>query len=220
LITPPKSTGGAGDNPLLALGGMQSSADVLARAMMNSATADVLLSEGVDKYTVARDLTTDGPVIIVTTVEKTSTAAVVANRNVVVRLEPTLSNLQQSLSVPRSAQATTSTIDAASKTTRIRKTQERAVIAALAAGTLLTLLSAALLDRLLIGRRGKTGSVAHPKPLGDMPLRDDELVPDDLVHDAAMLKSEPDREPGDGGSLRDRSLARAVWSRVLSQDDG
>lgn len=154
LLLPPSAKDGS--NPLLSLGGLQSTVDVLARAMLDATTADALKRQGVTAtYTVARDLTTDGPVLVVTTDDKTSSGALSANADVVARLAPTMLALQSQQAVKTSSLISLQEINKATTTAVLRKSQIRALLVAVAVGILLTVLLAALIDGLVLRRRSR-----------------------------------------------------------------
>ncbi|MEO9239028.1 MAG: hypothetical protein ABI418_13175, partial [Jatrophihabitantaceae bacterium] len=87
LLLPPKTKLEA--NPLLGLGGLQEVSDVLARAISDSETADQILAIGSGgKYSVGRDTSTSGPIILITAEASTSTAALAIKRALIDKLGP------------------------------------------------------------------------------------------------------------------------------------
>jgi hypothetical protein len=154
LLLPPASSVGPGGNQFLALGGLEATTDVLARAMSDVATVNALKAEGVgpSDYLVARDQTTAGPVLVVTTTDKTGAQALADNALVVVRLAPTLAQLQQSVNVNPIDQVTAKRINEARDATIQLKSQLRALLVVIALGLILVIVTASLVDGPLTAR--------------------------------------------------------------------
>jgi hypothetical protein len=158
-----------GDNPYLALGGLQPAVDVLARSMLDATTAQSLKNAGItSKYNVVRDLTTDGPVLIITTDDTTSVQTLVANAAVVKRLAPTMQALQKAQNVRPDAYVTVENLSIAKKATTVLKTELRAVLIAVVAGLVLTVLAASLLDGMIRrSRNRRLAAMTTDGPEGD-----------------------------------------------------
>ena len=102
VLIPPANPTSNSDNPLLGLTGLTSAADVLARAMSDPTKVNNLKQQGVNgKYTVVRDLTTDGPVLVVTADLDDSSGALRELRLILADMPSTLSTVQQSASVSK-----------------------------------------------------------------------------------------------------------------------
>jgi hypothetical protein len=149
LLLPPQST--KGENPLMNLGAVPGVTGVLSRNMVDSSIADRFAAEGVAKYSVTPDQTAGGPIVVVTGKGSTAEEALHSMRVVMTQVDPTLMRMQVDLQVPKASLITTKTIQVDTKATVLRKSQTRAVIAAIAIGLLLTLVAAALADS-AIGR--------------------------------------------------------------------
>ena len=92
LVLPPHTSVGTGGNPYLALGGLQAASDVLARAMSDGKTFQLLRSEGITgTYTVARDLTTSGPILLVAADDSTPEGALSTLNGILAQAAPRLS---------------------------------------------------------------------------------------------------------------------------------
>src|SRR5882757_7286153 len=88
LLLPAAKSVGTGGNPYLELGGLDQAADVLAKAMSDSSTADSLAGAGfTGTYTVERDPTTSSPMVLVTGTDKSAASAMTMMREVVARVE-------------------------------------------------------------------------------------------------------------------------------------
>ena len=98
----PANSASNSNNPLLGLTGLTSAADVLARAMSDPSKVHRLKQQGVTgKYTVVRDLTTDGPVLVVTADLDDSSGVLRELKLILADMPSTLSTLQQSASVSK-----------------------------------------------------------------------------------------------------------------------
>jgi capsular polysaccharide biosynthesis protein len=223
LLLPPASASvsgtesAAGQNPYVSLGLVDGLNDVLAQAMTDSATGSDLLSAGLNgSYTVANDPATSGPLILITGTAKTSSTAVAIANHIVALVPQTLLRLQQAAGVVDTKNNVTSTVlNPPSKTVKVRKNQERAIIAAGVVGIVLTLLITAAADKVLLGRRrrasaaGEASAEADPVASELAPIEHDEpataAVPadialetserEDLVHPVETLTSSAVVEP-------------------------
>jgi hypothetical protein len=151
LLVPPPSASQNGNNPYLSLSGLTLAADVVQRAMSGTEAAQTLQARGVTgKYSTVRDLTTSGPVLLVTATGNTPAIALDSLNKVVALVAPTARSVQQAISVPSSAQFQTYVITKDDRTSTVRKTEIRALVVAAAAGIFLTLIAVAVLDSLLV----------------------------------------------------------------------
>ncbi|MDQ2839109.1 MAG: hypothetical protein M3Y42_17855 [Actinomycetota bacterium] len=153
LVLPPKTTVGNGGNPYLALGGLQAAADVLARAMSDAQTYAKLRGEGITgTYTVARDLTTSGPVLLVAADNSTPALALATLRGILAQAAPRLTDLQDALTVPDSTRLTSNVFTQDNAAAAQRKSQIRAILVAFAAGIFATVLLVSAGDSMLTRR--------------------------------------------------------------------
>jgi hypothetical protein len=224
LIVPPKpSSQQQGQNTLLALGGLQPTADVLARSMTDPPVAKALASQGVSpNYTVTRDLTTAGPILIVTSQESTSEQALNSDKRLTAQISSNLRTLQDSVNVPANARATTVTLSPAARANPVIKKQLRVVLVAVAVGLLVTILGVSLLDGLL-RRRQRRPSEA------DSDIASERRLPTSNVPAASAnanghtgpqpgparqpVRAEPTVRRGDAGS--DRATSRVTQTNRL-----
>jgi hypothetical protein len=154
LVLPPKTSVGTGGNQLLALGGLQGAADVLARAMSDGQTYQDLRATGLTgTYTVARDLTTSGPVLLVVADNSTPELALRTLQGILSEAAPRLTQLQDNLSVPESTRLTSNVFTEDLAASPQRKSQIRAVLVAFAAGIFATIMLVSTGDSLLRRRR-------------------------------------------------------------------
>jgi capsular polysaccharide biosynthesis protein len=206
LLLPPASASvsgtesAAGQNPYVSLGLVDGLNDVLAQAMTDSATGDGLLSDGLTgSYTVEDDPATSGPLILVTGTAKTSSMAVAITNRIVALIKPMLLRLQQAAGVTDTKNNVTSTVlNPAGKTVKVRKNQERGVIAAGVAGIVLTLLITAAVDKVILGRRRRTDEPGEGEAEAAhvdtevAPIEDGESVTAVALADNGLETSEPE----------------------------
>jgi hypothetical protein len=154
LVLPPKSAVGSGGNPFLGLSGLGSVADVVSRSMMDGNTVKSLVELGAnDKYLVAQDVTSAGPVILITSTANTPAEANETLRIVKEQLPDKLLKLQEATHVPENSLITLNQISQDERPTIVRKSQIRAVFGVFALGLTLTLVLTGFLDGLLLRRR-------------------------------------------------------------------
>jgi hypothetical protein len=173
LLLPPKTTNGA--NPYLLLGGLQSAADVVSRAMMDTDTVrTVEIAAGSRKYVVEPDHTTSGPVLLITVTESSPAVAAKVRKIVIDQVPVTLLALQAASNVQPSFRITDQLITK-DDPTAYRSSQYRAVLIAAGFGIFGTLLFSALVDSFILRRR-KDEAPEPPAPpsvngrfIGDVP---------------------------------------------------
>jgi hypothetical protein len=219
VLIPPANSASNGDNPLLGLTGLQSAADVLARAMSDPVEVNKLKQQGVTgKYTVARDLTTDGPVLVVT-VDGDDSGGVLRELKLILADMPTiLSQVQQSASVAKSDQIRLLTLNTADKPTSDRKSQLRAVIVAVVLGLVLTMLIVNVGDRL--ARRRRPSGVESDERLAEAAA-----APDDVSEPMPGAGASASRSPAETGTVAPKPAAPPAPApvpagEVAQADDG
>ena len=153
LLLPP--SGGKGDNPYLNLGAISGVTDVLNRALSGPDIDAQMRAQGLDgSFEITPDTSSSGPLVDVTGTAKTQAEAISITLFAAELIPGTLKQLQQQAGVLDNAVLITSTvINKAQKASAVRSSQTRAVIAAVALGILLTILLAALVERLTTQRR-------------------------------------------------------------------
>ncbi|SDI99089.1 hypothetical protein SAMN05444157_1165 [Frankineae bacterium MT45] len=135
LLIPPAASGA---NPYLALGGLGGVGDVLSLNLSGTDVAKILAEENVTgSYTVATDSSSSAPLITVTATDKTAAGALATMHAVESLLSPRLLKIQKNLNVPSSQLLTLQPINADVTAKPIRKSQQRAVIAAVGFGLLI-----------------------------------------------------------------------------------
>ncbi|MGV8978124.1 MAG: hypothetical protein ACOH17_08780 [Cellulomonas sp.] len=165
LLLPSSSTVGTGGNPYLALGGLQGAADVLARAMTDDTISTQIAPPGsTAKYTVERDTTTNGPMLIIMATDVTNAGAVATLDAALTRAPKVLSQLQSSVGAPSNTLIELGTITQDTVALPEIKSQLRAVILAGVVGLALTVFGTNVLDALLIRRRGNRRSTPTSAP--------------------------------------------------------
>jgi hypothetical protein len=134
VLLPPK-TSDSGQNPYLALGGLQPMTDVVAQAMMSEDSIKAVQEAGgTDDYLVERDRTTSGPLLAISVNDQTPEAAVSSMQVVLDLIPTTLLSLQKSDKIRSSFHVTSSVVAQDGEPEVNRKGQLRAIVVALAAG--------------------------------------------------------------------------------------
>jgi hypothetical protein len=194
LLPPVPPNNPAGNNPYLGLAGYDAFADVVARAMTDTHAVQNLQADGVtDTFDVARDVTTNGPVIVVS-VSGQDQRRVLSELGTVVGAIPTvLATLQNDASVPTRYQFTSEAITHPQKASAVHKTQLRAMLVAVVAGLFLTALSVVSSDRLL-RRWRRTRSTRAARKADRAEIRAVTDARDDAVHDQSLEEIDLDEE--------------------------
>lgn len=153
LLLPPATSVGVGGNPYLQLGGLTQVVDVLARAlatreMGNTVTAQDSRAE----YTAAADVTTRGPILLLTATAPTAASSLTVLDTLLRQAPATLAGLQSDLNIAARSQITSMVLIRDADPTPIQKTRVRVLVALAAFGIVLTVLGVALLDALLSRR--------------------------------------------------------------------
>ncbi len=177
LLVPAKSTVAAnGENPLLGIGGLQPTADTVARAMTDAGVQDQLFAAGATgEYVVLLDPISKGPVLLVTVKDSSSAAALTTLRLLTGQIPKVLNGLQDRLSVPSRAALSTMVIAQDKEAELVLKDRIRlfgAIIGlglGITFGLLVFLESRARQRSFPLTRRGKSAEAAAepktPKPV-------------------------------------------------------
>ena len=153
-------------NPYTNLGSLVGLTDVLSQSLTAPEATERVKKDGnVGTYTVSSDLSSNGPLVLVTSLSDTRAHATKLATYVTNLIPQTLKALQSSLpsSVPVSAYITSRVINPVDKTTLVTKNQTRALVVAGAVGLLLTALMVAGVERWAGRRRRKP--TERPQPL-------------------------------------------------------
>jgi hypothetical protein len=174
LFLPPVKAVGPGGNPYLDLGGLQGFADVAKLAVLDPTSEAELKQAGAEgTFEVAPDITSAGPVLLVTANATSNEDALNTLRLVLERFPPTVKQVQDAERVPVTSQITTKVITRDTKALALTRGPLRVLIVALAAGLGLTFLGTSLLDGYLKrrsnGRAPATGAPAAAAPPGPAP---------------------------------------------------
>jgi hypothetical protein len=162
VLLPPIANVDSGGNPYLALGGLQNVVDVLSRAMTDNSAVRTLRVNGVsNRYVVARDVNSSGPLIMIIADEPTAKRALASVRTIAKLIPPTLLRLQQNINVSTKNLITSTTVRSDDKATVVSKSQTRALIVAAGAGLGFTLFGTALVDAFIMRRQERKRRRAH-----------------------------------------------------------
>ena len=163
LLVPPSDS--VGNNPYLNLSALQGLNNVFAQALTDTSTSDALNAKGLStSYTITTDAASSGPIVIINGTAKTGAGALAVVNELVSRLPATLKQLQQSAGVASAKSYVTSTVlNPPDAPKAVRKNQQRALIAAGAAGLVITFLLVAGAER-ISNRRWAKAVAAGPTP--------------------------------------------------------
>jgi hypothetical protein len=185
LLVPAEQTVPEGGNPFLYLGGLAQASDVLVRALGASDLQAPIQSEFPGtSVIVERDVSTSGPIIIITVEGKNDADVGEVFERMLSATPDTLNALQAQADVPRESQITILpiTIDPGSTTNDKGRLQIAALV--IAGGLVGTILLIALVDGLILalGRRRRRGkpSGRHPIPERDLatkPMKTTKILP-------------------------------------------
>jgi hypothetical protein len=158
LLLPPETiVDGEPVNPLMNLGGLDGVTDVLSTAFEDTSEA------GLDaEYTVERDLTLAGPVVLVNVSDTSPKDALGVQTLLLDRLPVKLDELQEAVGVPNSARITSTVLTEDDTPKSNRKSQIRAVLVVAVVGLAGTYLAASALDGVILGRRRSRGARKRP----------------------------------------------------------
>lgn len=164
LLLPPASSVGDEGNPYLYLSGLGQAVDVLVTRLTSDAVAQPVLERhpGVT-LTVERDVSTTGPIILVSASGPDAAEGESTVAEVVAALPGQLADLQSALDVPDGSVITSTVLTAPEDAAPNTKARTRAATAVVGAGLVLSVLVTALADRVLLDRRRRrTGDPAEP----------------------------------------------------------
>jgi hypothetical protein len=155
LLLPPVNPTQPGANPYLSLAGLTGPAEVVARSVNDPTTEQELRQAGASgSWTVERDYQTSAPIILVT-VQDSSVDKVRATTDIILAEVPkALNQLQASINVASSARITSTVVSRNADVQRVLKPLLRALMLVVAAGLILTVALAALIDAVMLRRRG------------------------------------------------------------------
>ncbi|WP_394768412.1 hypothetical protein [Lacisediminihabitans sp.] len=154
VLLPPKTSTEPNGNPFLYLGGLSQAVDVLTRTISSDETAKPLLKANPGaKFTIAADVTTTGPIILITSNAPTAAGAQAMTSSVLEAVPTALDSIQSELAVKPQSKISVMTIAVDAKGKLDAKTRTQAVIGIGAVGIVLTILLTGLVDGLMRSRR-------------------------------------------------------------------
>lgn len=163
VLVPPATAVIEGENPYLYMGGLDQALSVLTVRMSSPTVADPILHKRTDlTYTIGKDVSTAGPIVLVDAEAGTEAETLKILDQVVAVIPENLKLLQDQLNIPKNARITAMTIVTDTTAKEVNKKQMRVVLAAVAAGSAVTILGTGLLDRLLVRRKAKK-ALRRPK---------------------------------------------------------
>lgn len=158
LLLPPNSSVGPRGNPYLYLGGLGPTVDILvSRLGSDSVQREITAAHPDATVVIERDVSTTGPVILVTATSSRSEDALAATQDTLDVVPAVLADLQEQLSVPQPSLITSMQLTTVDSVTANDKGKMRAMLALAGVGTVGTLVGVGLLDGLLLSRRSRRG---------------------------------------------------------------
>lgn len=154
VLVPPATAVVEGENPYLYMGGLDQAMSVLVVKMNSEAVSATLIKDNPGTtYALDRDVTTTGPIMLVT-VESTSEAITLQVVDKVLNVIPTnLKALQDQLAIPKTSRITSMNIASDEQAAAQNKNRIRMTLTVAAAGGAATVLLTGLLDRLVMSRK-------------------------------------------------------------------
>jgi len=191
VLVPPQTAVVEGENPYLYMGALDQALSVLIVKMNSPQVADPILRDVPQlAFTLSKDVTTTGPIILVESEGPTERQAIDVVGDVLQELPPNLVQIQNALGVPTDARISAMTIVQDEKAEEITKKQTRMMIAAAGVGLASTLLITGWVDQLLSKLKARR---AGRKP-GEGPDGSHDANPGDPGGDAAKSTSAADEQ--------------------------
>jgi uncharacterized protein involved in exopolysaccharide biosynthesis len=162
ILLPPQTVYGEDGNPFLYLGGLSQAVDVLTRTLNAEEIRGVIEDDNPDvEFEIGADSSSTGPIVLITAKSADAAAAIEAMYDVLDATPGALESIQYGLSVPPNSLITVETLAADSKAETDEKNRLQAVIAAAAAGTVVSLLLTAFVDARLLARSARRSAAAN-----------------------------------------------------------
>ena len=173
VLLPPASLVTPGGNPYLFLGGLDQALSVLSvRLGSGSVQEEIVKGHAGTGYVAEKDLASSGPIMLITSESESPESSLQMLDDVLKVVPQNLVIMQDQLNVPASSRITAMTIVRENEALIDRKSQLRAVLAAVAVGGCITVLVTGLLDRLITSRKGTKRRRRQDTGVQDQPLED------------------------------------------------
>jgi hypothetical protein len=210
LMLPPETTvNGKRMNPYLNLGGLEGAADVVSSAMGDRTVQAAVAGEGLDvEYSLGRDYTIAGPVILLEVTGATPSDALEAQEYLLGVLPERLDRLQEDLGVLPGSRITSQVITTSQEADTNRRSQIRAVLVAVVGGLGLTYLLTAFVDGVAMSRRrARAATRPDPEqpgsapPAADVPVATSPPGGDEPAGDRVVVTADGRADPGPVSSV-------------------
>lgn len=154
VLLPPSSLVGENGNPYLYMGGLDQVLTVLTVRLNSTEVAEPLVhGRGNVAFTVQKDSTVPGPIMLVTATAESRESAMQLLRDVVDIVPENLSLMQDQLRIPTFSRVEVMTVVQDAEPELMLRDQLRTLLAAVAVGLAATVLATAVLDRILTNRK-------------------------------------------------------------------
>lgn len=208
LLLPPEASL-EGGNPLLALGGLEQPADLVVAYLAGEVPrSEFGQRHPTSEYEIVVDPLSRGPLIMVTVHDPSSAEAILALQTMLDAVPAALDTLQDDVDAPERSRLTSMPLIVDSEPTEVNKDTLRAMIAALAVGLVLTLVSAVAVDSLIDRRRARRDET----PSGNSP---DQPGP----NSRRAERAQPDRTRSAGRRQRASERSHDVQSQRANSTD-
>lgn len=158
-LIPPPTAVISGDNPFLYMGGLEQALGVLTvKINSDSVREPIERVESNTSYAAARDASTSGPIVMLSSKGPTPESAISTLNRVLAAIPAALESLQDELKLPAAARITLLNLATDREATLAAEGRTRSVVVVLALGSAATLLLTGLADKLLIRRKGARGA--------------------------------------------------------------
>lgn len=150
VLVPPETAVIEGENPYLYMGGLDQALSVLIVRMNSESIAQQILRDDPDlTYSLAKDATTTGPIVVIESEAPSGEAAIDTVDQLLKSMPPNLVAIQDALGVQKNARISVMTIVQDQESTEVTKKQMRMMIAGAGGGIAFTLLFTGWIDQML-----------------------------------------------------------------------
>jgi uncharacterized protein involved in exopolysaccharide biosynthesis len=156
VLLPPEAQVADDGNPYLQLGGLNQALDILSQRMTSESTrSDFRSSYAGASYTAGADSTTSGPILVIDTSSRRGETSLDMLGDLQQNARETLDAMQEELSIPDRSRIRITDVTTDRHATVDAKTRTQATLGVIGGGIVLTIVIAAIADRLLTARRAR-----------------------------------------------------------------
>jgi uncharacterized protein involved in exopolysaccharide biosynthesis len=154
VLLPPEAQVADDGNPYLQLGGLNQALDILSQRMTSESTrSDFRSSYPGSSYTAGADASTSGPILVIDTQTRRGATSLDLLGDLQQNARETLTAMQEELSIPERSRIRITDVTTDRHATVDAKTRTQATLGVIGGGIVLTIVIAAIADRVLTARR-------------------------------------------------------------------